>query len=123
MSDSCTFRFEACVEDSVLKASYTPGAADVGQPGVLPSTSLETREIFFDLVTGMVKTLISCTFELSETLDPAIATVNIGGVDLTHGDADGFELDGTELTLSGAACDSYRNGYDLAVHGACSDSN
>jgi len=88
---------------------------------VLLSTSLDSREIFFDLVTGMIQALIPCTFELSKALDPAITVVNLGGVDLTHGDADGFELEGTELTLGGAACHSYRSGYDLTVHGACTD--
>ena len=120
-SDSCTYRFEACVEDSVLKASYTPGAPDVGSPGVLRTTGIDDRGPFFDLVTGMIQALIPCTFELSKALDPAVTVVNLGGIDLTHSDADGFELEGTELTLGGAACDSYRSGYDLAIHGACSD--
>ena len=121
-SDSCAYRFESCVENGVLQASYTPGAIDVGTPGVLMSTSLDTRDVFYELVTGMVRSLIPCTLELSAAFDPAVGAVLMGGnVELTHGDPNGFEIDGTELELSGTACDAYRNGVDIAVRAACSD--
>lgn len=119
-SDSCLFRFLSCVEDGVLQASYTPSAANVGTPGVLLSTSLDEREAFFDLVTGMVRSLIPCTFELSAPWYPPDGAVTLGGnVALIQGDADGFEFDGTELQLNGAACDAYRSGMDITVLGIC----
>jgi len=121
-SGSCAYRFEACVEDNVLQASYTPGAADVGTPGLLQSTSLDSRPAFVDLVTGIVRALIPCTFELGPDWDPSAGTVTIGNnVALIQGDADGFELEGTELKLKGAACDAYRSGEDIGVRGACGD--
>jgi hypothetical protein len=120
-SDDCLYRFESCVEDGVLQATYTPGAADVGLPRVLTTTGFESIESVAGTVSAILKPMIPCRFELDAAPDPAVVVVTVWTTELVAGGADGYELDGTELTLLGAACDSYRDGYDIAVHGTCGD--
>ncbi len=120
-SDLCAYRFEACVTDSVLQAAYTPGASDVGHPGVLTSTGFESLEYVADTVSDILKPLIPCRFELDAAPDPAVVVVTVWTTELVADAADGYELDGKQLTLLGAACDSYRDGMDIAVRGTCDD--
>jgi hypothetical protein len=120
-SAGCTARYTPCTLGGELQASYTPGAPTLGRPGVLATTGPDAAANVADTVSAMLSGLL-CSFELTATLDPAAAMVTLGDSELTAGDPNGFALDATELTLLGAACDSFQDGMALEVRAGCDGS-
>jgi hypothetical protein len=121
---SCIFRFEQCNQGQVLSATYTPDAPDVGDPLELDTTTSPTPAALAAAIIGALEEAVSCTIDLDVTVtgDPADLDVVVDGTPAPfEGSPRGFSLDPNQhaITLTGTACDDFRDGAPLAINVRC----
>jgi len=101
-------KYQACTPTQMLAATYAGAEA----PGAAPfytaanATELETA------IKGLLNSVVSCTYDMNATVvgNAALGTVLIDGVPVTYNDPDGWKLEDTkvQITLQGAACDTFK---------------
>jgi hypothetical protein len=102
-------------------------AADATAAGTAPFYTATTAEELRTALTALLSDVISCTVELDATVtgNPALGTVTVGGTPVSYADPDGWTLDMTTLynvTLQGAACDTFKGGAVLDIKFPCDPS-
>lgn len=102
-------RYQACTPTQTLAATYATAAET---PGAAPyftaanATELETA------MKGLLNSVVSCTYDMNATVvgDASLGTVKVNDVDVPYNDPNGWKLEDnkTQITLQGAACDSFK---------------
>lgn len=102
-------KYQACTPTQMLAATYA-GAAET--PGAAPYFTAANAAELETAMKGLLNSVVSCTYDMNATVvgDPALGTVKVNDMDVTYGDPNGWKLEDnkTQITLQGAACDSFK---------------
>jgi len=121
------YKYEGCIanEGGALTATYaaageTPGTAEY----FATNDAAELRESLSKVLFGVA----SCTFDLDAVVtgDPTRSTVTLDGAPLAYDDMTGgwtLEMNKYQVTLQGAACETYRSGagHDVSIQFLCDE--
>lgn len=121
------YKYEGCIanEGGALTATYaaageTPGTAEY----FATNDPAELRDSLSKVLFGVA----SCTFDLDAVVtgDPTRSSVTLDGAPLAYGDtANGWtlEMNKYQVTLQGAACDTFRAGagHDVSIQFLCDE--
>ncbi|HEX5101343.1 MAG TPA: hypothetical protein VFV94_17650 [Polyangiaceae bacterium] len=126
-SDQCQAKTSSnCIKDRTLTASYTVDAPAVGVPFQVDTSSGTAQAELKKVLTDLLNTIVSCSFELDVivTGDPSLGLVSLGGTPVTYDVPDGWilEADSFHVTLTGAACESYKAGAEVSIDFPCDPS-
>jgi hypothetical protein len=99
----------------------------VGTPFSVDTRNADATTQLVSTLTGLLANVISCTVEMDAkvTGNPALGTVTVGGTPVSYADPNGWSLDMTTLynvTLEGAACDTFKGGAELHISFPCDPS-
>jgi hypothetical protein len=102
-------KYQACTPTQMLTATYAP----VGEtPGTAPYFTAASPAELETALSGLLNSVVSCTYDMNANVvgDPALGTVKINGTDVPYGEADGWKLEDNkfQITLQGAACDTFK---------------
>jgi hypothetical protein len=125
-SPDCAFKYEAC-NDNVLRATYVETAPASNLANIVDTTQGGAPETLVSTLTGLLANVISCTVEMDAVVtgDPALGMVSVGGNPVTYNDPNGWSLDMAtrySVTLTGAACDTFKGGAELHIAFPCDPS-
>jgi len=113
-ASGCTFTHEACNQNQMLLASYTPDAPDVGVPFAVDTTATNATAELVAAFSALLNNAVSCTVDMDAivTGDPSLGDVQLAGQRLTFDDPNGWmlEANSSSVTLQGTACSAFRGG-------------
>ena len=113
-ASGCTFTHEACNQDQMLLATYTPDAPDVGMPFAVDTTGTNATAELVAAFSMLLNAAVSCTVDMDAIVsgDPSLGDVELAGQRLTYNDPDGWVLEANSysVTLQGSACAAFRSG-------------
>lgn len=115
-------KYQACTPTQMLAATY---AAPTATPGAAKYFTAADAGELETAMKGLLSSVISCTYDMNATVvgNPALGTVKVNDADVTYDDPDGWKLEDnkTQITLQGAACDSFKAqpGSKLVVSFPC----
>jgi hypothetical protein len=126
-ASGCTFTHEACNQNQMLLATYTPDAPDVGMPFAVDTSMSSATTNLVNALTALLNNAVSCTVDMDAIVqgDPSLGVVMLAGQRLTFGDPNGWllESNSTSVTLQGMACTAFKaGGTDLSITFPCDPS-
>jgi hypothetical protein len=125
-ASGCTFTHEACNQNQMLLATYTPDSPDVGMPFAVDTSGSNATSELVDSLSALLNNAVSCTLDMDAmvTGDPSLGLVNLGGMALAFNDPNGWilEANASSVTLQGSACTTFKAGSDLSITFPCDPS-
>jgi hypothetical protein len=115
-------KYQACTPTQMLAATYA-GAAET--PGAAKFYTAANAAELETAIKGLLNSVVSCTYDMNATVvgNAALGTVIVNGTPATYNDPNGWKLEDnkTQVTLQGAACDSFKSmpGSELKVSFPC----
>ncbi len=123
-ASGCTFTHEACNQNQMLLATYTPDAPDVGMPFAVDTTATNATAELIAGFSALLNNAVSCTVDMDAIVsgDPSLGDVELTGQRLTYADPNGWILEANSysVTLQGTACSAFRaGGQNLSITFPC----
>jgi hypothetical protein len=123
-ASGCTFTHEACNQNQMLLATYTPDAPDVGMPFAVDTTATNATAELIAGFSALLNNAVSCTVDMDAIVsgDPSLGDVELTGQRLTYADPNGWILEPNSysVTLQGTACSTFRaGGQNLSITFPC----
>lgn len=113
-ASGCTFPHDACNQDQMLLATYTPDSPNVGMPFAVDTSGSNATAELVDSLSSLLNNAVSCTVDMDAivTGDPALGLVSLDGSPLAYNDPNGWilESDAYSVTLQGSACATFKKG-------------
>jgi len=115
-------KYQACTPTQMLAATYA-GATET--PGMAPYYTAANAAELETAIKGLLNSVVSCTYDMNAKVvgNAALGSVKVNGMDVPYNDPNGWKLEDNkvQITLQGAACDSFKSmpGGQLVVSFPC----